>query len=89
LPEWLQADLKLFVAQAHYPLAVRSSSLLEDAQFQPFAGLYKTYMLPNNHPDAALRLARLIMAIFLCPEPEKFSAKLRCQRGDDSGQAGN
>ncbi len=64
-PEWLQTDLKLFVAQARYPLAVRSSSLLEDAQFQPFAGIYKTYMLPNNHPDPAARLARLIAAIKL------------------------
>ena len=47
------------------PLAVRSSSLLEDAQFQPFAGIYKTYMLPNNHPDPAARLAHLITAIKL------------------------
>ncbi|UCD79491.1 MAG: phosphoenolpyruvate synthase PpsA [Desulfobacterales bacterium] len=64
-PEWLQTDLKLFVAHARYPLAVRSSSLLEDAQFQPFAGIYKTYMLPNNHPDPAVRLERLITAIKL------------------------
>ncbi|MEJ2166458.1 MAG: PEP/pyruvate-binding domain-containing protein [Desulfobacterales bacterium] len=64
-PEWLQTDLKLFAAHAHYPLAVRSSSLLEDVQFQPFAGIYKTYMLPNNHPDPAVRLEHLIMAIKL------------------------
>jgi hypothetical protein len=64
-PDWLQADLNLFVAQARYPLAVRSSSLLEDAQFQPFAGIYKTYMLPNNHPDPAVRFERLIVAIKL------------------------
>jgi CheY-like chemotaxis protein len=64
-PAWLQADLHLFVQHARYPLAVRSSSLLEDAQFQPFAGIYKTYMLPNNHPDPAIRLERLIMAIKL------------------------
>jgi len=64
-PQWLQADLELFVTHACYPLAVRSSSLLEDAQFQPFAGIYRTYMLPNNHPDAAIRLERLIMAVKL------------------------
>jgi CheY-like chemotaxis protein len=64
-PAWLQADLAMFVQQAEYPLAVRSSSLLEDAQFQPFAGIYKTYMLPNNHPDPAIKLRRLIMAIKL------------------------
>lgn len=62
-PAWLHTDLELFVQHARYPLAVRSSSLLEDAQFQPFAGVYKTYMLPNNHPDPATRLERLIMAI--------------------------
>jgi hypothetical protein len=33
------------------PLAVRSSSLLEDSQFQSFSGVYETYMLPNCHPD--------------------------------------
>ena len=40
------------------PLAVRSSSLLEDARFQPFAGIYATFMLPNNHPDPGVRVAR-------------------------------
>ena len=40
-----------------YPLAVRSSSLLEDSLYQPFAGVYQTYMLPNNHPDLERRLA--------------------------------
>ncbi len=36
-------------------LAVRSSSLLEDSQYQPLAGVYETYMLPNNHTDDAVR----------------------------------
>jgi len=45
------------------PLAVRSSSLLEDSRFQPFAGIYATYMLPNNHPDPDVRLAELRLAI--------------------------
>jgi len=91
-PQWLQTDLKLFLAQAHYPLAVRSSSLLEDAQFQPFAGLYKTYMLPNNHPDPATRLERLIMAIKLVyastyyESPRSF-AKSTLQRAEDEKMA--
>jgi len=63
LPGWLGSDLELFVRHSRYPLAVRSSSLLEDAQFQPFAGIYETYMLPNNHPDDAVRLEQLIVAI--------------------------
>ena len=46
-----------------YPLAVRSSSLLEDSQYQPFAGIYETYMLPNNNPDPDVRLAQLLAAI--------------------------
>jgi len=55
----------MFLEHTTCPLAVRSSSMLEDAQFQPFAGIYRTYMLPNNHPDRAQRLERLIMAVKL------------------------
>lgn len=65
LPEWLRHDLDTFLSHADYPLAVRSSSLLEDAQFQPFAGIYNTYMLPNRHPDRGMRLERLLQAIKL------------------------
>ncbi len=63
LPQWLRSSLELFVHHYRYPLAVRSSSLLEDAQFQPFAGIYATYMLPNNHPDEAVRLEQLAAAV--------------------------
>lgn len=45
------------------PLAVRSSSLLEDSQFQPFAGVYETYMIPNNNPDINIRLEELLLCI--------------------------
>ena len=65
MPEWLVKDLEAFVAQVKIPLSVRSSSLLEDAQFQPYAGLYQTYMIPNNHPDPSKRLQQLITAIKL------------------------
>ena len=65
LPEWLVKDLEAFLAQVTYPLSVRSSSLLEDAQFQPYAGIYETYMIPNNHPDLSKRLHHLITAIKL------------------------
>lgn len=64
-PGWLRKDLELFARHTAYPLAVRSSSLLEDAQFQPFAGIYKTYMLPNLHLNPEIRLERLIQAIKL------------------------
>jgi len=65
LPDDIRSVLATFLEHAGYPLAVRSSSLLEDSQFQPFAGLYKTYMLPNNHPDPDTRLERLERAIKL------------------------
>ncbi|MBW2589280.1 MAG: phosphoenolpyruvate synthase PpsA, partial [Deltaproteobacteria bacterium] len=65
LPDWLHSYLKLFIDHINYPLAIRSSSLLEDAQFQPFAGIYKTYMLPNQDPDPAQRLMQLVIAIKL------------------------
>ncbi len=45
------------------PLAVRSSSLLEDSHYQPFAGVYSTYMIPNNHHDNNVRLNQLDQAI--------------------------
>lgn len=63
IPEGLHRDLKLALGYLRYPLAVRSSSLLEDAQFQPFAGIYRTCMLPNQHPDINLRLERLVQAV--------------------------
>ncbi len=47
------------------PLAVRSSSLLEDSQFQPFAGVYQTYMIPNRDPDLDTRLDELLQTIKL------------------------
>ncbi len=65
LPEWLRRDLELFVSKTKHPLAVRSSSLLEDAQYHPFAGIYKTYMIPNNSSDQRVRLAQLMRAVKL------------------------
>jgi len=65
LPQWLEADLQTALSHLNYPLAVRSSSLLEDAQFQPFAGIYRTYMLPNEHPQVDMRLQRLVQTIKL------------------------
>jgi len=62
-PQWIAEGLKGYLERINYPLAVRSSSLLEDAQFHAYAGLYRTYMLPNNHSDLAVRLDQLINAI--------------------------
>lgn len=63
LPSDVMRDLKRFVEAVHWPLAVRSSSLLEDSQYLPLTGVYQTYMLPNNHPNPKQRLAQLVTAI--------------------------
>ncbi|MDP8209630.1 MAG: PEP/pyruvate-binding domain-containing protein [Candidatus Stygibacter australis] len=65
LSEELKHNLRELLAHINYPLAVRSSGLLEDSQSQPFAGVYETYMLPNNHPDIEVRLYQLCTAIKL------------------------
>lgn len=54
-----------FLSLIKTPLAVRSSSLLEDSQFQPFAGVYQTHMIPNNDEDLDLRLDELLQTIKL------------------------
>jgi CheY-like chemotaxis protein len=64
-PDWLKNNLKVYLEHVNYPIAVRSSSLFEDAHYQPFAGLYKTYMLPNTDTSLDTRLERLIMAVKL------------------------
>jgi hypothetical protein len=56
-------DLRALIQGVHSPLAVRSSSLLEDALLRPFAGVYETKMVPNNQPDADSRFLRLVEAI--------------------------
>jgi len=57
--------LRDFLEIVKTPLAIRSSSLLEDSQFQPLAGVYLTLMIPNNNPDIEIRLQELIDAIKL------------------------
>lgn len=52
-----------FLQWVHYPLAIRSSSLLEDASYQPFAGIYRTFMIPNNNENPEIRLNELRNAI--------------------------
>jgi hypothetical protein len=63
LPVELLGDLYALTRQVHTPLAVRSSSLLEDALNQPFAGVYATKMIPNNQHDAETRFHKLVEAV--------------------------
>ncbi|MGE5399433.1 MAG: PEP/pyruvate-binding domain-containing protein [Ignavibacteriales bacterium] len=62
-PRDIRRKLAEFLDLVRTPLAVRSSSLLEDSQYQPFAGVYQTYMLPNNDEDPEVRLRELLDSI--------------------------
>ena len=62
-PEETVKDLQSFLNVCRRPLAVRSSGLLEDSPHQPFAGVYQTYMLANNHVDPVVRLQQLLRAV--------------------------
>ena len=61
----MEERLYKVVLELKNPLAVRSSSLLEDSQAQPFAGIYSTYMLPNNSSDPVNRFQDLTNAVKL------------------------
>ena len=63
LPSHLNEDLLAFVKYVKNPIAVRSSSKLEDSQYQPFAGIYTTYMIPVVQSDFGKTLKFLSDAI--------------------------
>ncbi len=63
LPYDLVGDLRALIESVRTPLAIRSSSLLEDAMYEPFAGVYATKMIPNNQSDADTRFRKLVEAI--------------------------
>ncbi|MFC1536012.1 PEP/pyruvate-binding domain-containing protein [Candidatus Neomarinimicrobiota bacterium] len=63
LPFEVLGDLRALISEVHIPLAIRSSSMLEDAMFEPFAGIYGTKMTPNNQPDTDTRFNKLVEAI--------------------------
>lgn len=62
-PEEVIANLIGFLEIVKCPLAIRSSSLLEDSQYHPFAGIYETYMIPNRNSNILIRLNELLNAI--------------------------
>ncbi len=76
-PDSVVEDLTSFLEIVTEPIAVRSSSLLEDSQGQPFAGVYDTYMLPNNHPKLKIRLKQLLNTI------KRIYASVYFQRSKD------
>jgi len=64
-PGSFMEQLHAYLGMHAGPLAVRSSSLLEDSLFQPFAGIYSTYMLPNCSPALDTRVTQLLEALKL------------------------
>ena len=62
LPDGFNDNLRAFLSVVHKPIAIRSSSLLEDAHYQPFAGIYSTYMIPFDE-DIEKTLSMLKKAI--------------------------
>jgi len=63
LPFRIHEDLYTFISVTHNPIAIRSSSMLEDSHYQPFAGIYSTYMIPNINNDERLMIQKLSLAI--------------------------
>ena len=64
-PAPIQQQLADLVQLMSYPLAVRSSSLLEDSPDQPFSGVYETVMLPNDKPDRLQRLLDAVKSVYI------------------------
>lgn len=90
LPGWLSRDLRTFLNMVKGPLTIRSSSILEDGHARPYAGLYKTYMLANNHPDFRIRFkmfqdaVKLVWASTWFAGPQAFSRSVRTSHEKDS-----
>lgn len=66
LPKRLVSDFLVFFEAIETPIAIRSSSLLEDSQYQPFAGIYSTYMIPyvNDKYEMVRLLSNAIKAVY-------------------------
>lgn len=65
LPATTQENLRVLTQHIRCPLAVRSSSILEDSRILPFAGIYNTYIVPNSHIDTEIRFKQLSDAVKL------------------------
>ncbi|MFA5417976.1 MAG: PEP/pyruvate-binding domain-containing protein, partial [Bacteroidales bacterium] len=61
----LMQKIESLLTSIYKPIAVRSSGLFEDSLTQPFAGVFETYLLPNNHPDIHVRTQQTADAIKL------------------------
>ncbi len=67
LPGWIHQDLYAIIDVIRNPIAVRSSSKLEDSHYQPFAGIYSTYMIPvvkDDHQRMVLMITDAIKSVY-------------------------
>ncbi|MDD2256169.1 MAG: PEP/pyruvate-binding domain-containing protein, partial [Bacteroidales bacterium] len=66
LPDGFNNNIRAFLEVVRKPIAIRSSSLLEDAHYQPFAGIYSTYMIPFDEDieNTLLMLKKSIKAVY-------------------------
>jgi len=85
LPVEIVGDLRALTEEAHRPLAVRSSSLLEDALFRPFAGVYATKMIPNHQSDPNARFRVLVEAVKFVYASTFFADAKAYRRGGVGG----
>ncbi len=92
LPDVIIDNLRVLINEIDYPLAVRSSSILEDSQVLPFAGIFKTYIIPNCDSNSIVRLKQLVDAIkliyasafFQSPKGYAKNADVRIEEGSMS-----
>ena len=56
LPQWVLDDIRVFLNVTTAPIAIRSSSVLEDSHYQPFAGIFATFMIPNTEKEKLLNM---------------------------------
>ncbi len=66
VPQRLVEELQVYIKTVDYPLAIRSSSKLEDSHYQPFAGIYSTYMIPHTENEGQMirLLLRAIKSVY-------------------------
>ncbi len=83
LPAAIQENLRVLTQVIQSPLAVRSSSILEDSRVLPFAGIYKTYVVPNSHEDPEVRCKQLSDAVKLVYASVFYAAPVQYARNAD------
>lgn len=83
LPATIQDNLRVLTQYIKCPLAVRSSSILEDSRVLPFAGIYNTYVVPNSHEDPEIRYNQLSDAVRLVYASVFYASPIQYARNAD------